>query len=189
MNSNLKLGNKQRANKARLLFIKSNKKCKNCGIPISFESRRNRFCNHSCAAIFTNNKRRGERSKNLGCSICNAEIESRSARHCNLCIKKSAYNRKSWSEVKNPQTRRKQLLSERGYRCEICKLTTWMGKRITIEMDHIDGDSDNNEKDNLRLLCPNCHSQTPTFKGKNRGGIGSSRQRKRRKRYMDGKTH
>ena len=45
----------------------------------------------------------------------------------------------------------------------------WNGKELRLELDHIDGDSTNNTVDNLRLLCPNCHSQTPTYKAKNKG--------------------
>ena len=42
----------------------------------------------------------------------------------------------------------------------------WNEKSITLELDHIDGDRYNNNFDNLRILCPNCHSQTPTFRGR-----------------------
>lgn len=51
--------------------------------------------------------------------------------------------------------------------CGECNITTvWNNKPITLELDHIDGDSNNNELSNLRWLCPNCHSQTPTFRGR-----------------------
>jgi len=43
----------------------------------------------------------------------------------------------------------------------------WRGKKLSLELDHIDGDKHNNKKDNLRYLCPNCHSQTHTFRIKN----------------------
>jgi hypothetical protein len=42
-----------------------------------------------------------------------------------------------------------------------------MGHDLSLELDHIDGDSTNNTPGNLRFLCPNCHSQTPTFRGRN----------------------
>lgn len=42
-------------------------------------------------------------------------------------------------------------------------------KTIPLEIDHIDGNSDNNNEDNLRLVCPNCHSLTPTYRGANKG--------------------
>lgn len=51
--------------------------------------------------------------------------------------------------------------------CSECKLTTWNNKPIPLELDHINGDSFNNNLTNLRLLCPNCHAQTETYCGKN----------------------
>lgn len=45
---------------------------------------------------------------------------------------------------------------------------TWMGKKISLELDHIDGNNKNNLISNLRYLCPNCHALTPTYRGKNK---------------------
>jgi len=56
------------------------------------------------------------------------------------------------------------LITERGYKCECCKLSSWLDKPIVLELEHTDGDRKNNLKDNLKLLCPNCHSQTPTWR-------------------------
>ena len=55
-------------------------------------------------------------------------------------------------------------------RCCVCKLSEWLGLPISLELDHIDGDRNNQELPNLRLLCPNCHAQTPTYRGRNRRG-------------------
>lgn len=59
------------------------------------------------------------------------------------------------------------LIHERGHRCERCMLSDWLGSPITLELEHKDGDNKNNNKDNLELLCPNCHSQTTTWCGRN----------------------
>jgi len=52
-------------------------------------------------------------------------------------------------------------------RCQSCGITGWRGKLLTIHLDHINGDKNDNRLENLRMLCPNCHSQTPTFSGRN----------------------
>ena len=52
--------------------------------------------------------------------------------------------------------------------CSRCKLSEWMGQKIPIEIDHINGIHNDNRIENLRFLCPNCHSQTDTYTGKNK---------------------
>lgn len=53
------------------------------------------------------------------------------------------------------------------YKCECCGITKWNGKRIGLELNHIDGNNSNHKLSNLEILCPNCHSQTDTFKARN----------------------
>lgn len=53
------------------------------------------------------------------------------------------------------------------HKCSKCNLKEWMGKQIPVQLDHIDGNPENNNLDNLRILCPNCHAQTDTYCGKN----------------------
>jgi hypothetical protein len=52
------------------------------------------------------------------------------------------------------------------WKCSCCSIENWQGKDIILELDHIDGSAHNCKLENLRLLCPNCHSQTDTFRGK-----------------------
>lgn len=65
---------------------------------------------------------------------------------------------------------RKRLISEelKEHKCECCGLTEWLGEPIPLELDHIDGDHYNNLFENLKILCPNCHAKTPTYRGKNK---------------------
>ena len=63
-----------------------------------------------------------------------------------------------------------RLLREgyKEHKCECCGLTEWMNKSIPIELDHINGNSEDNRLENLQILCPNCHAQTITYRGRNK---------------------
>ena len=64
----------------------------------------------------------------------------------------------------------KRLISEKllEYKCQKCNNNgEWMDKKITLQLDHINGINNDNRLENLQFLCPNCHSQTNTYAGKN----------------------
>lgn len=99
----------------------------------------------------------------------------------NLYIRCAEYASKSKTEYsledildgKYPKYQSSKLLErliKAGYKerkCEKCGITEWMGKEIVFHLHHKDGNHINNKLDNLEVLCPNCHSQTDTFAGKN----------------------
>ena len=65
----------------------------------------------------------------------------------------------------------KLKLFEQGLKdkvCECCGLTEWREKPIALELDHINGVNNDNRIENLRILCPNCHAQTETYRGRNK---------------------
>lgn len=54
------------------------------------------------------------------------------------------------------------------YKCSRCGITEWLGAPIVLQLDHVNGNNRDNELVNLRMLCPNCHSQTETYGGRNK---------------------
>jgi Zn finger protein HypA/HybF involved in hydrogenase expression len=57
------------------------------------------------------------------------------------------------------------------YKCQICNISTWMNQKLSLHLDHINGVNNDNRLENLRFLCPNCHSLTETYCAKNKKNI------------------
>lgn len=72
------------------------------------------------------------------------------------------------SYKKNGKTTRKALIYLRGEKCENCGISEWLGQPINLEVHHVNGDRTDNRLENLKLLCPNCHSYTPNFTHSNK---------------------
>jgi hypothetical protein len=68
--------------------------------------------------------------------------------------------------------RRAMIESGIPHQCELCRrFAEWLGLPLVLEIDHISGDWTDNERTNIRFLCPNCHSQTRNFRSKARGKL------------------
>ncbi len=70
-------------------------------------------------------------------------------------------------EVLGWDTKRKRVLAEQNNCCARCGLAEWLEEPLTLEVDHKDGNRENHLRDNLEALCPNCHSLTHTWRGRN----------------------
>lgn len=75
---------------------------------------------------------------------------------------------KTFDELTRPDTIKKRLVKELGHVCQKCLNTTWLGQPICLELEHINGNNRDHSRGNVTLLCPNCHSQTPTWRNRKR---------------------
>jgi hypothetical protein len=73
---------------------------------------------------------------------------------------------KNWGDYTRAVRMKPHIIKERGHCCENCNNTHWLNQLIPLEIEHVDGNRTNNELSNLKLLCCNCHAQTPTWRGR-----------------------
>ena len=149
--------------------------CQNCGVKHKGVYGSGRFCCLSCANVRPLTKEVKEKiSKSMALWIkenpgksklfSKEVIEKRSRRRRKLVKKKLLES--DFKTLSSRSKKNKLILEDNS--CKICGLTKWRNKKITLHFDHIDGDRNNNKRNNLRLICPNCHSQTETYCGKNK---------------------
>lgn len=120
------------------------------------------------------------------CLNCGMLVKQRPNVYCSLtCQQKFRRKSKIENGEREPRLLKNYLLDTRERKCEVCGIEEWMGQPAPLELDHKDGDSSNNELDNLRLICPNCHAQTENYKGRNKGNGRFLR----RERYAQGKSY
>lgn len=123
--------------------------------------------------------------KTYNCLCCGKTCDISAYKHNIYCSNK-CQGSYAWKLTKEKidsglhPANKKYIIEKFGNICSECGLdNTWNGKVLSLQLDHIDGNSDNNAVDNLRILCPNCHTQTETFGSKQRNGLGIKKITKR----------
>ena len=157
-------------------------KCNECGK----ETDNPKFCSSSCSATYNNVERKRKPLKN--CKNCGKEFFSRHHKKQKFCSNEcfQTYQREDtiskWLSGEIPgnqkgdiqslkSTIRKYLLEKNNYKCSVCEWGEYnpFSKTSALEVDHINGDTSNNRPENLRVLCPNCHSLTEFYGILNKG--------------------
>lgn len=157
--------------------------CLECNSLIPYRSRKNKFCNHSCSAKYNN--RNIKNSQGI-CLYCGNSTKNMNFEFCCVTCRFNFITfEQVWRGLASSRTTKKYLILLYGEKCSVCNIKSWNNKPLTFELEHIDGNSDNNSLDNVCLVCPNCHSQTSTYKSKN---IGNGRYL-RRLRYIENKSY
>ena len=159
--------------------------CEKCQTPFnSLKIYNRKYCSKSCSTIDNNHKRKIKNDsikKNNKCIICDKIITRRSKFCSNTCY--AEYNKRLiFKEIENnnfsldnKQTEsswiKLYLIDKYGEKCMKCNWNERhpITNKVPIQMNHIDGNSDNNKLDNVELLCPNCHSLTPNYGSLNKG--------------------
>lgn len=158
------------------------KKCKGCDTKLEYNDRQKTFCSRSCSAKFNNE----DRVRTKKCIGCNKDIVGYSgsdfcSRDCWKIQHKKKVEEKYRSYIAKWKNDEEKGWQGKGYavhkyirrfffekfdgKCQECswsKINPATGK-VPLQVDHVDGNAGNCKEENLKLLCPNCHSLTPTF--------------------------
>lgn len=138
-----------------------------------------KFCSRSCGVSYNNRLKPKRIQQKKICRFCKNEYPAR-FKNRKYCSRK-CYNDFKEHQIlttgsfnacwNNNRSIRNYLIKKHGNNCMICGQSgdNWNGKPMTLIVDHIDGKANNWKVDNIRLVCSNCDSQLPTFKGRNIG--------------------
>jgi hypothetical protein len=151
-------------------------KCKKCGNDFTPQKGLKSYCSLACR----NSRERSEETKRkIGDGVLKSEKFWESVKNtkkwfdykANAVKAKETWNKKILNadfQTLSFDRLRKRIKLEQKNRCNRCGIDSWNDKPLILELEHIDGNHSNNERNNLEAICPNCHSQTETWRGRNK---------------------
>lgn len=174
-------------------YYSNPKSCHFCCSVMPYEKRHNKYCNHSCAASYTNKGTvRNESSGSYKKKFCvHCDKETTNTKFCTYKCKADhawAQRVRQMEESGkliplnddlygyNPTVAKRYLAMKHGHKCDICGGEEWQGQPMPLVLDHHNGDPEDHRLNNLRLVCGNCNMQLPTFAGRN---FGKGRKKRR----------
>ncbi len=171
---------RQNAQKMREEYEKNPKKCEFCAKPIPFKDRLvNKYCSRYCRAKAVNPVRKAKNLKEVK-SCRNCGVPTKNPKFCST-VCSAAFSRfdiAAWlrNDIDGSCVQgcskaiKTYLIEESGNKCSKCGWSEIhpITLKVPLEINHIDGDSKNNKRENLEVLCPNCHSLTPNFRALNK---------------------
>ena len=145
------------------------KTCPKCNIT---HNRPGTYCSRSCA----NTRIHTEESKRkIGDAVKKSPIKRKPMSSMEIAervvkIKKLRLERylNTPFDKLGSENRRRRVFEEQAHKCNRCGIDSWLGEKLSLELEHKDGNNKNNARNNLEALCPNCHSLTPTWRGRNK---------------------
>lgn len=160
--------------------------CENCLAIHSGEYGSGRFCSSICARSYSSKVRREEvnrrvseklKGRKTGRTISEDHkkiLAQARALQASLTPRKPKplpveRKRRDFENLKSRNALKLRVLEDQRGLCNGCGLGSWRDRPLVLELEHKDGNSKNNDRSNLECLCPNCHSQTPTWRGRNKG--------------------
>lgn len=152
------------------------KKCKKCDKDFNPKKGLKNYCSLQCRNSRTWTKEDKDKKSNSAKKSIKVQ---ESIKKCRENINWEVIKKKRNETIKNKilleeynnlsfDRLRKRIIYEQNEKCNVCGLDKWLNKPLILELEHKDGDRNNNNRNNLEALCPNCHSLTNTWRGRNK---------------------
>lgn len=131
------------------------------------------YCSRKCANVRSWSEETNEKRRKKLLQWSQSDLNKENLQKAK--VRSKQVNEQRWREIRSKTDTtnlgrvgiRKKVLNEQGGKCNCCSLDKWLEQDMPFELNHIDGNNTNNKRENLEMLCPNCHALTPTWRGRN----------------------